>query len=76
MSDRNAALGALALAGIIALIMMGIAGVWVIGCTVGIAIAATALSKWKINGQTGDTLGATQILCETVALLAALQFMA
>jgi adenosylcobinamide-GDP ribazoletransferase len=76
MSDQNAAYGALALGGIIALIMMGIAGAWVIGCAAGIAVAATTLARLKIGGHTGDTLGATQMLGETFTLLAALQFSA
>jgi adenosylcobinamide-GDP ribazoletransferase len=76
MSDHNAAYGALALAGMITMVMMGIPGAWVIGCAAGIAVAATALARWKIGGHTGDTLGATQMLGETFTLLAALQFLA
>jgi cobalamin synthase len=76
MSDQNAAYGALVLAAIFALIMMGIPGAWVIGCAAGLAVAATALARWKIGGHTGDTLGATQMLGETFTLLAALQFLA
>jgi cobalamin synthase len=48
----------------------------VIGCAAGLAVAATALARWKIGGHTGDTLGATQMLGETFTLLAALQFLA
>ena len=44
------AYGALVLAGVIALVMMGISGAWVIGCAAGIAVAATALARWKIGG--------------------------
>ena len=68
--------GALVLAGMIAMVMMGIPGAWVIGCAAGITVAATALARWKIGGHTGDTLGATQMLVETFTLLAALQFLA
>jgi adenosylcobinamide-GDP ribazoletransferase len=75
MSNQNAAFGALVLGGIIALFMMGFSGLWVIGCAAGIAVAATALARWKIAGHTGDTLGATQMLGETFTLLATLQFL-
>jgi adenosylcobinamide-GDP ribazoletransferase len=75
MSDQNAAFGALVLGGIIALFMMGFSGLWVIGCAAAIAVAATALARWKIAGHTGDTLGATQMLGETFTLLAALKFL-
>ena len=75
MSNQNAAFGALVLGSIIALFMMGFSGLWVIGCAAGIAVAATALARWKIAGHTGDTLGATQMLGETFTLLATLQFL-
>lgn len=75
MSDQNSAFGALVLSFIIALMMLGLSGFWVIGCAAGATIAATALARWKVDGHTGDTLGATQITCETLTLLAALQFL-
>ena len=59
--------------GVIALVMMGISGAWVIGCAAGIAVAVT-VPRWKIGGITGDTLGATQMLGETFTLLAAFNF--
>jgi adenosylcobinamide-GDP ribazoletransferase len=37
--------------------------------TVSIAFGLTKLAKTKIGGQTGDVLGATQILCETAILV-------
>jgi adenosylcobinamide-GDP ribazoletransferase len=34
-----------------------------------IAFAVAKLAKVKVGGQTGDVLGATQVLCETAILI-------
>ncbi|ATF19191.1 adenosylcobinamide-GDP ribazoletransferase [Phaeobacter gallaeciensis] len=65
---RNCGLG-LAIATLATVLTLGWAawGPLLAMCVVAAAIAATA--RTKIGGQTGDVLGATQQLCELVALL-------
>ena len=75
MSDQNAAYGALVLAGVIALVMMGISGAWVIGCAAGIALPRPHLPDGK-SGAHGRHPGGNTDVGETFTLLAALQFLA
>lgn len=69
---RRLALASLVLAVVLALALVGIPAVLllVLGCCV--ATLVGRLSSHKIGGQTGDVLGATQLLSETFMLLAML----
>ncbi|MGB7240730.1 MAG: adenosylcobinamide-GDP ribazoletransferase [Sulfitobacter sp.] len=58
-----------AIAAAIAVALLGGAGFFAAGLAVLAAAATTALAKAKIDGQTGDVLGATQQLSEVVILL-------
>ena len=56
-------------AGLLALILIGFSAIGAAMITVSIAFGLTKLAKTKIGGQTGDVLGATQVLCETAILV-------
>ena len=56
-------------AGVLALILIGFSAIGAAMITVSIAFGLTKLAKTKIGGQTGDVLGATQVLCETAILV-------
>ena len=60
---------AFGIASIIALVMIGFSAIGAIIATVVVAFAFGRLAKAKISGQTGDVLGATQVLSETAVLL-------
>ncbi|MEO1778402.1 MAG: adenosylcobinamide-GDP ribazoletransferase [Pseudomonadota bacterium] len=65
---RSPAAGAIALALALAVVLVGPVGLVAAG---GAAVAAggmAALARAKIGGQTGDILGATQVVCELVVL--------
>jgi adenosylcobinamide-GDP ribazoletransferase len=55
---------------VIALVLMGPMALWAL--IVGLVVTAIMrqLAKVKIGGQTGDVLGATQIISETMMLVA------
>jgi adenosylcobinamide-GDP ribazoletransferase len=55
--------------GLLALILIGFSAIGAAMITVFIAFGLTKLAKTKIGGQTGDVLGATQVLCETAILV-------
>lgn len=52
-------------------VLCGPTGIVIALMVVALTLAAAAIAKAKIGGQTGDVLGATQSLCETAALLTA-----
>jgi adenosylcobinamide-GDP ribazoletransferase len=56
-------------AGLLALVLIGFSAIGAAIITVSIAFGLTKLAKTKIGGQTGDVLGATQVLCETAILV-------
>jgi adenosylcobinamide-GDP ribazoletransferase len=66
---QSLALAAFGLASLFALFLIGTSAFGAIVVTALIAIAAAKLAKIKIDGQTGDVLGATQVLAETAVLL-------
>ena len=60
---------ALAIATVAALILVQLWALWLIIASALTALACAAIAKSKIEGQTGDILGATQQLTEIAALL-------
>ncbi len=56
----------------LALFLGGLAGGVAVVAVVGTTAACMAVANAKIGGQTGDILGATQVLCEIAALCAVL----
>ena len=67
-TQRTAAV-TFASATVLALIFIGFSAIIAAVITAFIAIAVTETAKRKIGGQTGDVLGAIQILCETAVLI-------
>ena len=67
-TQQNAVI-ALGFAGIIAVLMIGLNAIGAILICAFVAILVSQLAKAKIGGQTGDVLGATQVLAETAILL-------
>jgi adenosylcobinamide-GDP ribazoletransferase len=67
-TERTAAV-TFASATVLALIFIGFSAIIAAVITALIALAVTEIAKRKIGGQTGDVLGAIQILCETAVLI-------
>lgn len=67
--DEMTALIAIAIAVIGALFLLQFSGLWVIAAAALSALACALIAKAKINGQTGDILGATQQVAEISMLL-------
>ncbi|MEJ6394119.1 adenosylcobinamide-GDP ribazoletransferase [Gymnodinialimonas sp. 2305UL16-5] len=57
------------LAGIAAIVLTGAAGIAAALAVIGTMLAMGALARAKIGGQTGDVLGATQVMGDLAALL-------
>ena len=68
--DMATACIAYGIASLAALILLHMAGLWLIALTALSATACAAIAKTKIGGQTGDILGATQQITEISLLLA------
>jgi len=66
---QQSAATSFAVACVLALILLGSSAISAAIITALIAFAVTKLAKAKVGGQTGDVLGATQVLCETVILI-------
>lgn len=66
---QQTALISFGIASVIAILLIGLNATGAIVVTVIVAFAIARLAKAKIGGQTGDVLGATQVLAETVILL-------
>lgn len=66
---RHTLILAIATAGLVTLLLTGASLLPLLMVTALVTLAAVALMRQKLNGQTGDTLGATQSLTETAALL-------
>lgn len=60
---------AVMIAGLATLTLTGAIGLVVCGLVAACALGVGCLARVKIGGQTGDILGATQVSCETLALL-------
>ena len=67
--DRRVVLSGVAIAAVTALGLAGLAAVWIALTTALVLAGAIQMSRQKIGGQSGDTLGATQQVCEGTALL-------
>jgi len=67
--DRATTLVAVGLAGAVALVLTGYAAFAIALVTATVLACAIEISRRKIGGQTGDTLGATQQICECAVLL-------
>ncbi len=67
----NIALGAIAIAALIAFLTTGAATLALLPVAALTALAVALIAKSRIGGQTGDILGATQQLTETAALVTA-----
>lgn len=59
---------ALALATVLATLSIGLATLPALALTIFTTLACARLARHKIGGQTGDVLGATQVLCDTALL--------
>jgi|TARA_B110000114_G_scaffold32150_3_gene33268 adenosylcobinamide-GDP ribazoletransferase len=66
---QQAAATSFAAACVLALILIGSSAISAAIITALIAFAVAKLAKVKVGGQTGDVLGATQVLCETAILI-------
>ena len=69
-------LAALCLAGAVGAVSVGFAILAVLAICAGVVCAAIALTKHKIGGQTGDVLGATQVIAEVMIMLTLIIVMA
>jgi adenosylcobinamide-GDP ribazoletransferase len=67
--SQQVALLSFAIASFIAILMIGLSAIGAIMVAVIVAFGIARLAKSKIGGQTGDVLGATQLLSETTILL-------
>jgi adenosylcobinamide-GDP ribazoletransferase len=67
--ETKTALIAVAIAAIASLILLHITGLTLIAAALIATLACAAIAKAKINGQTGDILGATQQISEIAMLL-------
>ncbi len=68
-AKREVAIGAVAIAGVVALVFAGWVAIWAGVVAAAVTLAVMALARAKIAGQTGDVLGATQQVVEIAVLL-------
>ena len=66
---QKAAFIAAALSGLFALLLIGLSAIGTMVAVALVALGIARLAKVKIGGQTGDVLGATQVMTETAILL-------
>ncbi len=67
--DAKTALIAVAIAGFACLILLHLNGLWLLASAFLATLTSAAIAKAKIEGQTGDILGATQQISEIAMLL-------
>ncbi len=68
--SRDVMLAALAIAAVAALLFSGLAALWVAAAAGLASLAVRSIARSKIEGQTGDVLGATQQMTEAAVLVA------
>lgn len=68
--DGARAVQALAIAAAVCLLAVGAMSVWVVLVAAGLSVALARVATSRIGGQTGDILGATQLLVQTGTLIA------
>lgn len=57
------------LAVVVAIMLFGLSGLWLIAITLATGMGCAAIARGKIGGQTGDILGATQQITEIALLI-------
>ncbi len=68
--EQEVMFAALSIAAIAALLVTGLSAIWVLATATLAVFALRQLAKLKIDGQTGDVLGATQQVTEAAVLIA------